>query len=79
VGDSASAARLLGSAATLGEEVGIGEAWVVRDREEALTLIHAQLDEAAFSEAWEEGARLRLDEAVDLALEALTKNSGMSA
>jgi len=78
VGDSASAARLLGSAATLGQEVGIGEAWVVRDREEALTLIHAQLDEAAFSQSWEEGARLRLDEAVGLALEALTRNTGMS-
>jgi len=76
VGDGALAASLLGSAATLGEEVGIGEAWVVRDREEALTLIHAQLDEAAFSHAWDDGARLTLDEAIGLALQALSRDKG---
>jgi len=76
VGDGALAVSLLGSAATLGEEVGIGEAWVVRDREEALTLIHAQLDEAAFSQAWDDGARLTLDEAIGLALQALSKDTG---
>jgi predicted ATPase/class 3 adenylate cyclase len=76
VGDSASAARLLGSAATLGQEVGIGEAWVARDREEALDLVRAQLDETAFSKAWEEGARLTLDEAVGLALDALSRERG---
>ena len=70
-GDSASAARLLGAAASLGEEVGVGEAWVAGDREEALGLVRAQLDEAAFSEAWEDGARLTLDEAIELALQAL--------
>ncbi|HEX9738087.1 MAG TPA: adenylate/guanylate cyclase domain-containing protein [Candidatus Limnocylindria bacterium] len=78
VGDSASAARLLGSAATLGQEVGIGEAWVVRDREEALELVRAQLHETAFSEAWEEGARLALDEAVDLALDYLSRGAEKS-
>jgi predicted ATPase/class 3 adenylate cyclase len=78
VGNGAVAASLLGSAATLGEHAGIGEAWVVRDRQEAITLIHAQLDEAAFSHAWDEGARMTLDEAVALALEALARNAGMS-
>jgi hypothetical protein len=76
VGDSASAARLLGSAATLGQEVGIGEAWVARDREEALDLVRAQLDETAYSQAWVEGARLTLDEAVGLALDALSRERG---
>ena len=76
VGDSPSAARLLGSVATLREQIGIGEAWVARDREEALELVRAQLDEAAFSKAWEEGARLTLDEAVSLALDALSRERG---
>jgi hypothetical protein len=79
VGDSASAARLLGSVAALREEVGIGEAWVARDREEALDLVRAQFDEAAFAQAWEDGARLPLDGAIDLALEALSRGAGKSA
>ena len=76
LGEWASATRLLGSAATLVEEVGVGEAWVAGDREEALNLARAQLDDAAFSQAWEEGARLTLDEAMDFALEALSQDSG---
>jgi predicted ATPase len=72
VGDSASAARLLGASASLSKEVGIGEAWVAADREEALGLVRAQLDDATFAEAWEDGARLTLDEAIDLALQALS-------
>jgi hypothetical protein len=79
VGDSASAARLLGSTASLREEVGIGEAWVARDREEALDLVRAQLDEAAFAQAWEDGAQLPLDGAIDLALEALSRGARKSA
>jgi predicted ATPase/class 3 adenylate cyclase len=75
VGDSASAARLLGSAAAFREEGGIGEAWVASDREEALELVGAQLDEAAFTQAWEDGARLSLEEAIGLALEALSRGS----
>jgi len=78
VGDSASAARLLGSAAALRETVGIGEAWVARDRDEAIDLARAQLDEAAFSMAWEEGVRLTLEEAIAMGLEALSKATGNS-
>jgi predicted ATPase/class 3 adenylate cyclase len=74
VGDSASAARLLGSAAALSEEVGPGEAWVARDREEALDLARAQLDQAAFSQAWEEGFRQTLEEAIAFGLEALSSH-----
>jgi predicted ATPase/class 3 adenylate cyclase len=74
VGDGASAASLLGSAAALGDEVGIGEAWVARDREEALDLARAQLDQAAFSQAWEDGVRLTLEEAIAFGLEALSSH-----
>jgi predicted ATPase len=76
LGDCTTAARLLGCATALSEELGIGEAWVVRDREEALELVQAQLNEAAFSEAWEDGARQTMDDAVDLALEALSQDPG---
>ena len=76
MGEWPAAARLLGSAAALVEEVGIGEAWVAGDREEALNLARAQLGEAAFSQAWDEGARLTLDEAMDFALEALSQDPG---
>jgi predicted ATPase/class 3 adenylate cyclase len=74
VGDSVSAARLLGSAAALGEEAGPGEAWVARDREEALDLAHAQLDQGAFSQAWEDGVRLTPEEAIAFGLEALSSH-----
>jgi len=37
---------------------------------DALALIRGQLDEAAFEEAWEHGAKMSFDEAVALALGA---------
>jgi len=76
LGDCTTAARLLGCATALSEQVGIGEAWVVRDREEALELVRAKLDEEVFSEAWEDGARRTMDDAVDLALDALSLDPG---
>jgi tetratricopeptide (TPR) repeat protein len=72
LGDCTTAARLLGCATALSEHVGIGEAWVVRDREEALELVRANLDEEALSKAWEDGMRQTMDDAVDLALAALS-------
>jgi hypothetical protein len=69
-GRAATAAQLLSCFATLHEEVGGAEAWVTRDKEETLTAIRAQLDEAALAEAWEQGRKLTADEAVALALEA---------
>jgi len=39
--------------------------------EETLAVIRAQLDEAAFAEAWEQGRALTADEAVALALDLL--------
>ncbi len=38
--------------------------------ERTLTAIRAQLDEAAFAEAWEQGRALAVDEAVTLALDS---------
>jgi hypothetical protein len=45
--------------------------WLRRGNDEALTLIRAQLDEAAFAETWEQGRKLTADDAVALALDSL--------
>jgi tetratricopeptide (TPR) repeat protein len=74
--NSTTAARLLGCATALSEQLGIGEAWVARDRSEALDLVRAQLEEASFADAWEDGGRLTMDDAMDLALEALSQDPG---
>jgi hypothetical protein len=80
VGHGVVAARVLSSAATIRDELGTtGESWVARDTKDALDAIHAQLDEAAFSEAWEEGGRLNQDEVIGLALETLSKAAEASA
>ncbi len=41
---------------------------MVKFNDEATGLIREQLDEAAFTEAWEEGRKLTVDQAVALAL-----------
>jgi hypothetical protein len=70
-GRAATAARLLSCFEALSEEIGGTEVWVTRDNEETLAAIRAQLDEAAFAEAWAQGRTLTADEAVALALDAL--------
>ncbi|HEU0245754.1 MAG TPA: tetratricopeptide repeat protein, partial [Gaiellaceae bacterium] len=65
------AARLIACFESLSGEIGAGEAWVTRMNEETLPKIRAQLDDAAFNEAWEQGQNLTLDEAVALALSSL--------
>jgi len=66
-------ARVLASGDTLWGEIGASPmGWLRRANDEALALIRAQLDEAAFAAAWEAGRELSADEAVALALEALT-------
>jgi predicted ATPase len=62
------AARLLASAEALHKEIGGTMPWVARMKEEALTAIREQLDEAAVSEAWEQGQAMTSDEAVALAV-----------
>jgi tetratricopeptide (TPR) repeat protein len=65
------AARLLSCSETLREEFGAGRSWVASRNEGTLALIRAQLDETAFTEAWEQGRALTADEAVALAMDSL--------
>lgn len=71
-GRAEAAARTLATGETLYEQMGASPmAWLKRGNDEALVLIRAQLDDAAFMEAWEQGRALTADEAVKLALTAL--------
>jgi predicted ATPase len=66
------AAELLSASLALHEDAGLVVPLYQRRRNEAmLEVIQQQLDEVAFSEAWEHGARLTFDEAVELALASL--------
>jgi hypothetical protein len=71
-GSPAIAARLLASAEALQEEIGAGRGqWLVEMNERTLRAIRAELDDAAFTEAWEQGRALTVDEAVALAADSL--------
>jgi predicted ATPase/class 3 adenylate cyclase len=69
-GRAETAARLLSSGEAQLEEAGWNRALDIVEREEALADIRAQLDEAVIGEAWEEGRKLTVDEAVALALDS---------
>jgi predicted ATPase/class 3 adenylate cyclase len=63
------AARLLALADTMHEELGWAyEGWLVTVRDAAEARVRAQLDEAAFAEAWEQGRKLTADDAVALVM-----------
>jgi predicted ATPase/class 3 adenylate cyclase len=63
------AAQLLSRATALRDEVGFAlESWMTTETEDALAAVRAQLDAAVFDEAWDQGAKLSLDEAIALAL-----------
>jgi len=65
------AARLLSRSEAIREDLGISHpAWILRMWEDAMSRTRAGLDDGAFAEAWEEGQRLTVDEAVALALES---------
>ncbi len=68
---AATAARLLSCSEAVRLEMGFKRLWFGELKEEELNRIHVQLDEAAFSDAWEAGRKLSLEEAVALALESL--------
>jgi hypothetical protein len=71
-GRAEAAARVLAIGETLYEEMGATlMGWLRRGNDEALTLIRAELDEAAFAEAYEQGTSLTADDAVALALDEL--------
>lgn len=64
------AAQLFGTAEVLREEVGTPMQPIYRkDYEEYLLCVRAQLDDATFNAAWEQGRALTLEQAVALALE----------
>ena len=68
-GRAEAAARLLSKAEALSEEIGGSfEGWAEEQNEETLAALRADLDEPAFAEAWEQGRKLTVDEAVALAL-----------
>ncbi len=69
-GRAGPAARLLSSSMALHEKIGSRRFWVAQRNEETLATIRTQLDEAAYAEAWEEGRRLTVDEAVALAMDS---------
>jgi predicted ATPase len=74
-GTAEAAARVLASGRALLEEMGASEDWAERMNEETLASIRTQLDEAALTEAWEQGRKLTADEAVALALDSLGEHA----
>lgn len=71
VGSARSAARVLARSEALREEIGGPQySWIAELNVGTLAMVRAQLDEAAFAEAWEEGKALTLDEAVAVALDS---------
>jgi hypothetical protein len=68
-GNAVTAAKVFSTSDALSEEIGFGlRAWDPEFVEGTLTSIRAQLDEATFAEAWEEGRTLTAEAAVTLAL-----------
>jgi hypothetical protein len=62
---------MLARATALRDEIGFTlESWMTVETDEALAAVHAQLDDTAFAEAWEQGRALTIDEAVALALDS---------
>ncbi len=70
-GRAETAAQLISYFESMREEIGGGEAWVARMNEETLAILRTQLDGATFAEAWEQGGKLNVDQAIGLALDAL--------
>ena len=69
---AATAARLLASFESLGDEVGIRRSGVAEMNETTLAAVRTQLDAAAIAETWEQGRKLTVGEAVRLALDSET-------
>jgi tetratricopeptide (TPR) repeat protein len=67
------ATRLIARAVTLFHEIGFSlESWMTREVDDATAAVRAQMDDASFEAAWEEGAKMSLDEAIALALDSST-------
>jgi len=71
VGRTADGTQVFAAAEALREEMGASPyRWMEALNADTLARIRDQLDEATFAAAWEEGRKLTLDEAVELALGA---------
>jgi predicted ATPase len=68
-GEAATAARLLGAAARMRDEMGGGSAWMGEVIDEQRAALTRDLGADAFDATWAEGRRLSTDDAVALALE----------
>jgi predicted ATPase len=68
-GEAPTAARLLGAAARLRDEMGGSSAWVGEVIEEQRAALRNELGDEPFEAAWEDGRRLSTDAAVALALD----------
>jgi predicted ATPase len=78
-GRAGTAARLLACSQALHEEMGASILpHLTTENEKTLAVIHAQLDDAAFDEAWEQGGKMAADEAVALALGAVDEHTAVS-
>ncbi len=75
-GASADATRLLSCAEAVHDEIGsTPPPFLEKMIEEALAVIHTQLDDSAFTEAWEQGKALTAEDAIALALDSLDRRS----
>jgi len=70
-GRPAMATTLLASFEAMGDAIGGRRSLLANLNEETLALIHAQLDDPSFSEAWARGLAMTMGEAVALALRPL--------
>jgi hypothetical protein len=71
LGRAETAASLIACFDSLRAEVGSGETWVIRMNAETLMNARAQIDEATFTQAWERGRALTLEDAAELAFDSL--------
>jgi predicted ATPase len=72
-GQLETAARLIAATRAVSDESGLVEPVYTADLNEGtLAMIRGALDESAFGEAWEKGAKMTLDDAVTLALTVVT-------
>jgi len=69
LGDAKRATQLLARSLALFDEIGSRIPWTDPENEQTLTAIRKELDESAFGEAWEQGTRLTVEEAVALAVD----------
>jgi predicted ATPase len=69
LGRESEATQVLSRSQAIYDETGISIVpWTVREIEHTIDLIRTKLDDTAYDEAWEQGSRLTVDEAVALAL-----------